>query len=85
MMANRNYSLDYIRVVAILMIVICHYCLFSSLDSGVGRFLAGVGNMVFFMLSALLYGNKHISDTRSENWGGKNLTICCLRIKELLD
>ena len=55
---TRYYTLDYIRVVAILMIVMCHYCFFSSLNSDIGRYLAGVGNMIFFMLSALLYGNR---------------------------
>lgn len=71
-MSKRNYALDYIRVVAILMIVMCHYCFFSSLDSGIGRYLAGVGNMIFFMLSALLYGNR-CNYAKTATMGGSNL------------
>jgi len=51
--------LDHVRVVAVFMILLCHYFLFSSLNSGIGRYLAGTGNMVFFLVSALLYGLKY--------------------------
>lgn len=59
-MLNRNYTIDYIRVIALLFIVTCHYLLFSDVSNvGFGRYLAGVGNMVFFMISAFLYGEKY--------------------------
>ena len=57
-MSERSIKLDYIRVLACLMIVTCHYFLFSNLNGGIGRNLAGIGNVVFFMLSALLYGSR---------------------------
>ena len=59
-MQNKIHSLDYIRVVAIFMILLCHYFMFSDLNTGVGRYFAGVGNMIFFLVSAMLYGTKHV-------------------------
>lgn len=54
----RDYSLDYIRVIAIMSIVVCHFLIFCTDDVGIGRLLAGGGNILFFLLSALLYGRK---------------------------
>ena len=65
MSAGRIYALDYIRVIAVAMILTCHYLLFSGVSSGLGRYLAGIGNMIFFLLSALLYGNKYNSSNNS--------------------
>lgn len=62
MMNNRINALDTIRVVAILMILLCHYFLFSDLNSGIGRYLAGAGNMIFFLVSAFLYGTKYCGE-----------------------
>ncbi len=61
-MNSRLNNLDYIRSLAILMIITCHYFLFSDLSDGIGRYLAGVGNIIFFLLSALLYGIKLDND-----------------------
>lgn len=58
-MEKRINTLDTIRVVAIFMILLCHYFLFSDLNSNIGRYFAGVGNMIFFLVSALLYGSKY--------------------------
>ena len=44
------------------MILTCHYLLFSGANSGLGRYLGGTGTMIFFLISALLYGNKYNSD-----------------------
>ena len=55
-MSNRIHSFDYIRSLAILIIVACHYLEFSGVNVGLGRYLGLVGNMLFFLLSALLYG-----------------------------
>ena len=63
-MNNKIYSLDSVRVVAIFMILLCHYFLFSYLNDGVGRYFAGVGNMVFFLVSAMLYGLKYNNDNQ---------------------
>lgn len=71
MLKNRVHSYDYIRVIAILMIVICHYFLFSNLNSGIGRFLSSIGNMEFILLSALLYGR----DLTDRNTGGDFCSI----------
>lgn len=58
-MSQRIIALDYIRVVAVFMILLCHYFLFSDLSSGIGRYLGGTGNIIFFVVSALLYGLKY--------------------------
>lgn len=58
-MEKRINTLDTIRVVAVFMILLCHYFLFSDLNSGIGRYFAGVGNMIFFLVSAFLYGTKY--------------------------
>lgn len=54
----RDYSLDYIRAAAIFAIVVCHFLIFCTDDVGIGRLLAGGGNILFFLLSAFLYGKK---------------------------
>lgn len=51
--------MDHVRVIAVFVILLCHYFLFSDLNSGVGRYFAGIGNMMFFLVSALLYGLKY--------------------------
>lgn len=58
LMKERNYKFDYIRTIAVITIVICHYLMYCGGNTGVGRFLAGGGNSLFFVLSALLYGLK---------------------------
>ena len=58
-MEKRISTLDTIRVVAIFMILLCHFFLFSDLNSCIGRYFAGVGNMIFFLVSAFLYGTKY--------------------------
>ena len=48
MSAGRIYALDYIRVIAVMMILTCHYLLFSGVSSGLGRYLAGMEIFCFF-------------------------------------
>lgn len=70
----RVNSFDYIRTIAIFMIVICHYLMFSGINEGVARYLASTGNVMFFILSALLYGGKRMEDgSFVKNGGGKFL------------
>lgn len=57
-MNSRIHGLDYVRVLAIFVIVMCHFLEFSGINLGLGRYFGRVGNMVFFLLSALLYGAK---------------------------
>lgn len=71
-MLNRNYTLDYIRVFAIALIIICHYLEYSGVNEGLGRYTGRVGNMLFFLISALLYGQKM-------NGGGQNRFMCILK------
>lgn len=52
-------ALNHVRAIAVFVILLCHYFLFSDLNNGVGRYLAGTGNMLFFLVSALLYGLKY--------------------------
>jgi len=67
-MKNKIYSLDFVRVVAIFMIQLCHYFLFSDLNTGISRYFAGVGNMIFFLVSAVLYGIKYNIDNQSVDY-----------------
>lgn len=72
---RRFYSLDYVRVIAVFMILLCHFFLFSDSNTGVGRYLGGAGNMIFILVSALLYSSKYDSDTQPgiiSSGGGKN-------------
>ncbi len=57
-------TVDYSRVIAVFMILLCHYFLFSNLNTGIGRYLAGTGNMIFFLVSALLYGTKYSNNSQ---------------------
>lgn len=67
-MKNKIYSLDFVKVVAIFMILLCHYFLFSDLNTGISRYFAGVGNMIFFLVSAVLYGIKYNIDNQSVDY-----------------
>ena len=71
---RRIYELDYIRVMAVLMILLCHYFIFSDLNSGVGRYLGGTGNNIFFFVSALLYGTIY-GPTTAGTGGGKFMIV----------
>lgn len=57
----RYFKFDFARAIAIIGIVLCHFFLFGGAGNSctpLGRYLALVFNVVFFMLSALLYGIK---------------------------
>lgn len=55
---SRNYAIDFIRAVAMIIIVTCHFLSFGGVPglSSVGHYLGGVGNFIFFSVSALLFG-----------------------------
>ena len=58
---ERNPIYDWIRVVSILGIITSHFLIFGGVSDSldwIGRYLAGVFNVVFICLSAVLYGNK---------------------------
>ena len=57
-MTKRNYTFDYIRVITVIAILLCHFLILGGINDGVGRYLGGGGNIVFFSLPALLYGLK---------------------------
>ena len=76
---TRINELDYIKVAAIFFILLCHYFIFSDLNSGVGRYLGGTGNNIFFFVSALLYGTIY-GPTTAGTGGGQIYDceeICC--------
>lgn len=72
-MSKRINELDYVRVIAISMILLCHYLECSSVSLGLGRYLGGAGNTVFFVLSALLYSFRYCPDNQLINRGGQSL------------
>ncbi len=72
-MSNRIHSFDYIRALAILIIVACHYLEFSGVNVGLGRYLGLAGNMMFFLLSALLYGKSFAREKSA--WGGQIINV----------
>ena len=51
-MSKRINELDYVRAIALGMILLCHYLECSGLSLGLGRYLGGAGNTVFFVVSA---------------------------------
>lgn len=57
----RFHAIDFTKSLAIVMIVTCHYLMFSRIFglSGVGRFLADTGNFIFFAISAVLFGLRY--------------------------
>lgn len=62
---NRLAAFDYIRVTAMLGILVCHSCYVSSLVPipGIGRYLGSTFNFLFLILSAFLLG---------ASWANKN-------------
>lgn len=58
-MLKRINELDYVRVIAVGMILMCHFFEYSGASVGFGRYLGGVGNTVFFVVSALLYSFRY--------------------------
>ncbi len=59
---KRLYSLDNARVIAVFMILLCHFFIFSDMNTGVGRYLGWVGNLIFLLISAILYSAKYNLD-----------------------
>lgn len=57
---NRNESIDVSRAAAIIMIVSCHYLMFTGAGL-LGRFFANIGNFIFFAISAILFGLRYES------------------------
>lgn len=55
---QRNNAIDFTRAIAIIIIVTCHFLLFGGVDGlcFIGKYLAYVGNFIFFAISALLFG-----------------------------
>lgn len=62
MVKDRLESIDFIRAVAIVIIVTCHFLLYGGISgfSPIGRYLAGIGNMLFFGISAFLFGFRYL-------------------------
>ena len=58
MKEKRMDYVDFVRAISIIGIFMCHYFMYGKID-GVGilvRFMAGTFNIVFFCISALLFG-----------------------------
>ena len=66
---EKDYTFDYVRVIAMFVIVLGHFFVFCTPFHGIGRYLGGGGYNVFFFLSALLYGIKW------ENSGRKSFDL----------
>ncbi len=60
MTEQESISLSYIRISALLMIVLCHYC---QTFGNKYAYILNVGVQIFFVLSGYLYGQKDI-----DNW-----------------
>ncbi|MCM1138933.1 MAG: acyltransferase family protein [Muribaculum sp.] len=56
---NRDYSYDYLRAFAAIMIVLCHICQGFGLSAELGYYLGGTYVDVFLLLSAYLLGVKY--------------------------
>ena len=58
---NRDSTFDVARSVAIVIIVNCHFFLFRGCDGmgQIGGYLGGVGNFIFFAISAVLFGLRY--------------------------
>lgn len=58
---NRDSTFDVARSVAIVIIVNCHFFLFGGCDGmgQIGGYLGGVGNFIFFAISAVLFGLRY--------------------------
>lgn len=77
-MSKRINELDYVRVITVGMILLCHYLECSDVNLGLGRYLGGAGNTVFFVVSALLYSFRYRVDSQMVNeciGGGGNALI----------
>lgn len=55
---KRTNSFDYIRAYSIVCIMLCHFLFNWEFTAGTGRWLASTFNVVFLMLSAILFGLK---------------------------
>lgn len=70
---ERLESIDGVRAVAILAIVVCHVCYGFSGESVLGQYLGGTFNYVFLFISAYLFGLKHAA--KPEVWGGNSCVV----------
>lgn len=55
---RHNIAIDYVRGIAMMEIVTCHFFMFGGVPGWepLGQWFAGVGNFLFFAISALLFG-----------------------------
>lgn len=62
-MTKRIQSFDIARCFAIIVIVTCHFLLFGGIAhyADIGKYLGGIGNFLFFAISALLFGLRYQS------------------------
>lgn len=67
-MKGKIGALDHVRLVALVLILLCHYFMFSDLSDGVSRYFSGTGNMLFFLVSAVLYGLKYPVDSQKMDY-----------------
>lgn len=58
-MMRKNAAVSYARLLAMIMILLCHYCQFFDLELA---WWFNVGVQVFFIISGFLYGQKNIED-----------------------
>ena len=58
-MGEHDYSYDWLRAFATMMIVLCHVCQGFGISSSLGYYLGGTYVSVFLMLSAYLLGEHH--------------------------
>ena len=53
---NKIIALDYIRVISIIFIIVCHCCFSFPEYDWIGRYLGQTFNFLFLMLSSILLG-----------------------------
>lgn len=72
-MRKRILSFDVIRCCAIVIIVTCHFFLFGGIAHyvDIGKYFGGIGNFLFFAISALLFGLRYKNNGKSA-FGTKN-------------
>lgn len=75
----RFFYLDYIRVIAIICIVVCHCCFEFNEIIWLGRYLGQIFNSIFLCLSAFLFGLKF----KKEDYRKFHKEFIWLRLKRL--
>lgn len=88
-MSNRNYQLDFIKLISAILIFLCHTQWWASSNASIitPQWLNGIGNItvrIFFIISGLLMANSIANANVDGNWGHSAILFVLKKFKKIM-